>query len=109
MGKAKVAGKSTRDARGRTSRGILPFIEVMTGDDPDLFGIAMTAAFATFQFRRTVVHGAEPRGGGTAEPAGGPGCHGTGHPPGRIRDSGGGEYLPGSFPQATTQSGTFAR
>lgn len=49
MGKAKVAGKSTRDARGRTSEAGFTLIEVMTA--MIILGIAMTAAFATFQFQ----------------------------------------------------------
>jgi len=53
MGKAKVAGKSTRkrDARGRFSEAGFTLIEVMTA--LVILGIAMTAAYATFQFQHS--------------------------------------------------------
>jgi type IV pilus assembly protein PilW len=49
MGKAKVAGKSTRSARDRFSEAGFTLIEVMTA--MVILGIAMTAAYATFQFQ----------------------------------------------------------
>lgn len=49
MGKANKAGKSTRDARGRFSEAGFTLIEVMTA--MIILAIAMTAAYATFQFQ----------------------------------------------------------
>ncbi|MGB3398914.1 MAG: PilW family protein [Candidatus Deferrimicrobiaceae bacterium] len=49
MRKAKVAGKSTRDERGRFSEAGFTLVEVMTA--MIILGIAMTAAYATFQFQ----------------------------------------------------------
>ena len=49
MGKARVNGKSTRDARGRFSEAGFTLIEVMTA--MVILAIAMTAAYATFQFQ----------------------------------------------------------
>jgi type IV pilus assembly protein PilW len=49
MGKAKVAGKSTRGVKGRFSEAGFTLLEVMTA--MVILGIAMTAAYATFQFQ----------------------------------------------------------
>jgi type IV pilus assembly protein PilW len=49
MGKMWVAGKSTRDARNRLFEAGFTLIEVMTA--MVILGIAMTAAYATFQFQ----------------------------------------------------------
>ncbi|MDH3237353.1 MAG: PilW family protein [Deltaproteobacteria bacterium] len=49
MGKANKAGKHTRDARGRFSEAGFTLVEVMTA--MIILAIAMTAAYATFQFQ----------------------------------------------------------